>query len=107
TVRLSLVRTQHTKEGVLYYRLYDLRLSRERSAMIARSWTVFHPIERDSPLHGITPQQMVDEDIELIVTLIGLDDTSMQPVHARKTYKHQEILWGARHVDILAERVDG
>jgi inward rectifier potassium channel len=107
TVRLSIVRTQHTKEGVLYYRLYDLRLSRERSAMISRSWTVFHPIDSASPLFGITPEQMVDEEIELVVTLIGLDDTSMQPVHARKRYLHDEILWGARHVDILTERDDG
>jgi inward rectifier potassium channel len=107
TVRLSIVRTEHTKEGVLFYRLYDLRLSRERSAMITRSWTVFHPIDRDSPLYGATPESMARDEVELVVTLIGLDDTSMQPVHARKRYLHGEILWGARHVDILTERDDG
>ena len=36
-----------------------------------------------------------------------MDDTSYQPVHARYTYEHQEIVWGHRHVDILAETDDG
>jgi inward rectifier potassium channel len=107
TVRLSIVRTEHTKEGVLFYRLYDLRLSRERSAMISRSWTVFHPIDRESPLYGASPESMAQDEVELVVTLIGLDDTSMQPVHARKRYVHGDILWGARHADILTEREDG
>jgi inward rectifier potassium channel len=106
-VRLSIVRTERTREGVLFYRLYDLRLSRERSAMISRSWTVFHPIDRDSPLYGATPETMARDEVELVVTLMGLDDTSMQPVHARKRYLQSDILWGARHVDVLTEREDG
>jgi inward rectifier potassium channel len=47
------------------------------------------------------------DEMELVVTLVGIDDTSMQPVHARKRYRDDEILWGARHADILAERPDG
>lgn len=107
TMRISVVRTERTKEGVLFYRLYDLRLSRERSSMMTRSWTVFHPIEPDSPLYGVTPESMIRDEMELVVTLMGIDDTSMQPVHARRRYTDRDILWGARHADILTERDDG
>jgi inward rectifier potassium channel len=107
TIRVSLVRTERTAEGVLFYRMYDLRLARERSPMMTRSWTVLHFIEGDSPLVGATPQSLAKEEVELVVTLVGTDDTSMQPVHARKRYVDGEVLWGARHADILSERDDG
>jgi len=107
TIRVSMVRTERTKEGVTFYRMYDLRLARERSPMMTRSWTVLHPIERDSPLFGATPESTVRDEVELVVTLAGTDDTSMQPVHARKRYLDRDILWGARHADILTEHPDG
>jgi len=32
---------------------------------------------------------------------------SLQPVHARRRYTHGDVLWGARHADILSELPDG
>jgi inward rectifier potassium channel len=103
TIRVSMIKTEVTKEGHKFYRMYDLRLSRERSPAMARSWTVLHPIERDSPLFGATPESVLKDEIELVVSLVGTDDTSLQPVHARKRYTDHEIIWGARHADILTE----
>jgi inward rectifier potassium channel len=106
TVRISLVRTEKTREGKTFYRLYDLVLVRDRSPALARSWTVMHRIDEKSPLFGMDAAKMAAEEVELLVTVTGTDDTSLQPVHARHTYYHDEILWNARHVDILTE-VDG
>jgi inward rectifier potassium channel len=107
TVRVSLLRTEHTREGVTFYRMYDLVLSRERSPAMTRSWTVLHPIQPNSPLFGATPESVYKDEVELLVTVVGVDDTSMQPVHARHRYEHDEIVWGARHADILSENPDG
>ncbi len=107
TVRVALVRTEVTKEKTKFYRMYDLRLWRERSPAMSRSWTVLHPIDRDSPLFGASPESIMRDEIELIVNLVGTDDTSLQPVHARKRYDDHEILWGARHADVLTETEDG
>jgi inward rectifier potassium channel len=107
TVRVSLVRTERTREGVTFYRMYDLRLARERSPAMTRSWTVLHPIAEDSPLFGATPETIARDEIELIVSLVGVDDTSLQAVHARRRYLDNEIVWGARHADILDEAPDG
>ena len=106
-VRVSLVRTERTAEGMTFYRLVDITLSRDRSPAVARSWTVMHPITKGSPLFGKTPGDLAREEIELIVTLVGVDDTSLQPVHARKTYVDGDFRWGARHADILEEHPDG
>jgi inward rectifier potassium channel len=107
TVRLSMVRTERTKEGMLFYRMCDLPLTRERSPMLSRSWTAMHPITPASPLHGKTPAVLKTEEVELFVTVSGVDDTSLQMVHARHKYTDEAIVWGARHADVLSEEEGG
>jgi inward rectifier potassium channel len=107
TIRVAMMRTEHLKEGSVFYRMVDLKLTRDRSPAMARSWTVMHLIVEGSPLQGLTPESMAKDEIELIVNLIGTDDTSLQPVHARRQYADKEILWGARHADVLSEDENG
>ncbi len=107
TIRVAIVRTERLKEGTTFYRMYDLKLARERSPALSRSWTVLHSIADGSPLLGATPRSLVDEDVELLVTVVGIDDTSLQPVHARKRYVATDLIWGARHADILTENTAG
>lgn len=107
TAHITLSRTIRTAEGVTFYKLIDLKLTRERSPAVARSWSVLHRIEEGSPLFGATPESLEREEVELLVTLAGTDDTSYQPVHARHEYEHMDILWGARHADVLSETPDG
>jgi inward rectifier potassium channel len=107
TVRAVLLRTERTAEGVVFYRMRDLRLERERSPALARSWTVMHPIDERSPLHGATPETLARDEVELILTVVGIDETSAQNVHARHTYGAEQVCWGARHADMLSERPDG
>jgi inward rectifier potassium channel len=107
TIRVVMLRTERHKEGTMFYRMLDLPLARERSPAMARSWTVLHPIVPGSPLYGMTPEQVKRDEVELMATVVGTDDTSMQPVHARKRYLDTEIVWGARHSDILSETENG
>lgn len=106
-VRLTLVRTERTLEGEKFFRMYDLKLARERSAAVSRSFTVIHVIDEASLLYGLTPADLARDEIELLVSLVGTDETSLQPVHARHTYVDRDIVFGARHVDILSELPDG
>ncbi len=106
-VRVVIVRTVRTLEGVTFYRMDDLPLRRDRSPAMNRSWTVMHTIDDASPLKGATPDTLERDEIEFMVSLIGVDDTSYQPVHARRNYEHTQVAWGARHSDVLSEREDG
>jgi len=107
TIRVAFMRTEHPKEGGVFYRMTDLKLTRDRSPAMSRSWTVLHPIDADSPLKGATPESAAKDEVEILVNLVGTDDTSLQPVHARRTYLDKEILWGARHADVLSEDAQG
>jgi inward rectifier potassium channel len=107
TVRVSLMRTEVLAEGPTFYRMVDLKLARERSPAMSRSWTVLHTIDETSPLWGATPESLVHDEAEVLVTVVGVDDTSLQQVHARYRYMYSDIVWGARHSDILSETDDG
>ncbi len=107
SIRLVLTRTERLKEGTTFYRLVDLKLARDRSPAMARSWTVLHTIDETSPLHGASPETLKRDEVELLATLVGTDDTSLQPVHARHRYLDGEIEWGARHADVLSEDDQG
>jgi len=107
TARVVLMRTEILKEGTTFYRMIDLRLQRDRSPAMARSWTLQHPIDAQSPLFGATPESLAKAEAEILVSLVGTDDTSLQAVHARGRYLHDEIVWGARHADVLSEDRDG
>jgi inward rectifier potassium channel len=106
-IRVVIVRKEQTADSGTFYRMVDLRLARERALSLSRSWNVLHPIDADSPLLGATPESMAAEEVELGVMVIGLDGTSMQPIHASHQYYPPQILWGARHADILSDTADG
>jgi len=106
-VRVAMLRTVRTLEGMTFYKMIDLPLARDRSQAFTRSWTVMHPITKDSPLYGVTDAQMRADELEFIVSVLGIDDTSLQPVHARHQYTSRDVVWGARHADVLREREDG
>jgi inward rectifier potassium channel len=105
--RVALMRTTRTAEGHVFYRMVDLKLTRERSPAVARSWTLLHLVDEASPLFGASPESLERDEAEIIVTLAGTDDTSYQPVHARKVYEYVDVIWGARYADVLSETPDG
>lgn len=106
-IRILMSITETTKEGMLIYRNLDVHPVRERLLTLSRSWTILHQLSGDSPLAGHTPESLVAKEVEIFVSVIGLDDTSMQPVAAQHRYFPSDIVWGARHVDILSETPDG
>ena len=106
-IRLVFTRTSKTKEGVLFYRLSDMTLTRDRSPSLARSWTVPHVIDEKSPLHGLTPEACAQSEVEILASVVGTDDTSLQPVHGRHRYEAKDMVWGARPADVLSELPDG
>jgi inward rectifier potassium channel len=106
-IRVVLMRTELTQEGTTFYRMYDLTLARERALALSRSMTVMHPITEQSPLFGQTPEMLRAAEVEIHISVMGLDDTSLQPVHAQSVYSDGAIVWGARLADVLSEEANG
>ncbi|MEB3358908.1 MAG: ion channel [Synechococcales bacterium] len=104
---VTLVRNEVTREGQSMRRFYDLSLVRSQTPIFALSWTVMHAIDTNSPLYGLTLEDLEDLDAELIVMLTGLDETFSQTVHARHSYIPAEILPDRQFADLFSYSPDG
>lgn len=81
-------------------RFYPLALERSKVVFFPLSWTIVHPINSESPLYGISREDLLATDAEVLVLFTGTDETFSQTVHARSSYKADEIVWNARFSDI-------
>lgn len=102
---VSLLET--TQEGVRMRRFHELRLERDQNPLFALSWTIFHAIDAQSPLHGMGETELAASEALFVVTFSGTDDTASQSLNARQTYGWQDIRWHHRYRDILHTDKDG
>ena len=100
-VSVTLSRDERSLEGFHTRRMYDLKLIRSRTPMFALSWTVYHPIDADSPLFGLEEADLGRGTPMLMITLSGVDDTFAQTVYARHAYPWREIRWMHRFDDMI------
>ncbi|HEX3110819.1 MAG TPA: ion channel [Thermoanaerobaculia bacterium] len=79
----------------------QLKLERENVIFFPLTWTIVHPIDEKSPLHGMTERDLLGCDSEFLVMLNGFDETFSQTVHTRSSYRGDEVVWGARFKSIF------
>jgi inward rectifier potassium channel len=106
-VTVTYARDEVTAEGEEIRRWHDLRAERARSPLFMLSWSVMHVIDDESPLSGATADSIAAEGGELIVTIVGLDETLAQTIHARHLYRTRDILFGRNFADILTRGENG
>ena len=83
-------------DGVRTRRYYPLALERDSVVFLPLTWTVVHPIDETSPLHGETPESLRDSFAEFLVLLKAFDETFSTIVQTRTSYTPEELIWGAR-----------
>jgi inward rectifier potassium channel len=105
--RLWIIRAERTKEGDQLRRFYELRLDRNEHPVFVLSWMLFHVIDKDSPLHGLTASDLTEEDALLVLNVGGVDDSSAQQLYARHVYSWRDIRWHHRYKDITSVSPQG
>ena len=95
--RVLLMTVEESDRGLL--RKYKpLTLERAAVQFLPLTWTVVHPIDEASPLRGVTAADLARMQAEFLILIKAFDDTFFQTVHVRHSYRHQEVVWGARFV---------
>jgi inward rectifier potassium channel len=107
TARLWLFKDDVTAEGHEVRRFHELPLMRNENPALALSWTVYHVIDNESPLYGLTAEHLDAADVSLVIVVSGYDVVAAQTVHARKPYEHSDIRFGHRYADVLGTTEDG
>jgi inward rectifier potassium channel len=97
----------YIEKETLVRRFLTLKLEYEKVSALSLSWTIVHPIEEDSPMFGLSMQDLLDTEAELIVAFKGFDDTYSQTVHYRYSYTALEIVYGAKFLPMFERDQDG
>ena len=93
--------TVRSKDGELKRDYVDLPLERPKVYFLPLTWTIVHPIDSDSPLYGKTAGDLASQEAEFLILIKAFDTTFSQAVNARNSYRHDEIVWGAKFTPVF------
>lgn len=106
-LRVAVARNELTPDGERMRRFHDLALQRDRNVIFVLTWTAIHEIDAKSPLYGLSIEDMKTQGIQLVCSLIGIDETFSQQVHARNSYLPDDFVENMRFADIIGNNPDG
>jgi len=86
---------------------FTLPLERSKINLFPTSWTVVHPIDESSPLHGLSGGDLRQAQAEFIILIKAFDDTFAQTIYQRTSYIADELLWGVRFKPMTTPAADG
>lgn len=93
--------------GQLQRRFQELKLERDGVLFFPLTWTIVHPIDENSPLYGVTAQDMERLQAEIMINVRAFDESFGQIVHVRYSYRYDEIVWGAKFAQAFEVDDDG
>ena len=93
-----LLMTVVSNDGQLKRDFFDLELERRKVYFLPLTWTVVHPIDSASPLFGKTAEDLARISAEILILIQAFDDSFSQTVHSIYSYRHSEMVWGAKFV---------
>ena len=103
TLHAAVIRAERTREGEMVRRVHDLQLVRNNTPAFILTWTAMHQITKDSPLYGLTPELLKEQQAEIALTLMGLDETIMQTIHSRTSFLPHEVSFGKKYADVIGQ----
>ncbi len=107
SIRLSALVRSVSEEGHVFNRAVDLNLTNSRMAIFAMTMTIIHVLDEQSPLHGLTSQQMIDQGVRLFLTLEIHDPALGVMVRDLHYYRADQIAFGRRYADAVSRDDQG
>ncbi|WP_345955451.1 ion channel [Mucilaginibacter sp. PAMB04168] len=83
-------------DGKTVRKFFPLSLERSKASILTLSWTVVHPLDEDSPLYQVTPEELKATNANFAILLKAYDDTFSQTVHSRTSYQYDELICGGK-----------
>lgn len=107
TARLWMLGPLITKEGRRYIGFQPMKLTKSENPMFALTWTLFHPIDEESPLFGLDAAAVVAREFSFVLSLTGFDESSAQTVRVRHVFPAQTLKFNHEFVDVITSEPDG
>lgn len=94
------------RDGTAQFKFYQLPLERNRIDSLPMNWTIVHPINEDSPLYGLTQEDLKATEAEVYVLVRGFDDIFSNTVLQRTSYRFDEMIFNAKFEKMYYESED-
>jgi len=91
-VSLSLSRVN--EEGELKNQFYELKLERDSIMYLPTTWTLVHPIDKNSPLFGYTREEIKTLQAEMMILFSYQDEYFNEELHQAYSYLFNELKVG-------------
>ncbi len=106
-VRAQLIKPRITEEGE-YIPLdqIDINVGYDQGfdrIFLVAPLTILHEINEESPLYGISKQDLETSDFEIVVILEGMVEATAMTAQVRSSYLASEISWGHRFEPVVFE----
>ncbi len=95
------------ENGQRVNKFYSLNLEIDRINALSLSWTLVHPIDKNSPLYTFTEEDFKNTHGEILVFITTFDDMFSNTVAARTSYTFSEIIYGAKFKIMYNRSKDG
>ena len=82
--------------GKVIRKFFQLELERRFVSILTLNWTVVHSLDENSPIKGITLDELEKKQASIAIILKTFDDTFSQTIHSRTSYQSEDIIWGAK-----------
>jgi inward rectifier potassium channel len=105
--RIIYSRDERVKEGENIRRFYELKVYPERMISFPAAMIIRHTIDPQSPLHGITPERLENEDAFFVASTLSLELVMAASVQSAQDYAWDDVRFGERFVDVYTELEGG
>lgn len=95
------------ENGKMINKYYQLPLQFDSISTLYITWTVVHPITEESPLYGLSFEDLRDADFEIVVYLKAFDEDFSSTVISRTSYTYDELINGAKFLPAFFESPEG
>ncbi len=103
-ILMSIVTEENHKENRKYQALI---VENNKITNFPLNWTIVHYIDENSPLFGLSLDQLMKSELEMLVTIRGYNESAGQNFHSKSSYTTQEIIWNAKFKIPYYFREDG
>ena len=101
--RIMMIRTEVTQEGEEIARFHELRLQVGGVVVFPAAMTIRHPIDEQSPMHGMTEDDFKKDHARFTASVVCVDTVVPASVQSSQTYTWQDVRFGERFVEIYQQ----
>ena len=107
TAKMTMIVVEITSEGQTYRRVLDIRLLRNELPIFPLTWTLEHPIDEQSPLFGLTTQDLEQREARFFIAVDARDTALGATVQDIGAFKFDQIIFNKRYSEAVSIDEEG